>query len=272
MARICPQCGARAIDEQSQFCNKCGYPFPDEPQKKTVVVRTMPRMADTPPPPPQYPVSPPVPEPRAPAVPQARSYAQPPRVRAPARRPVQPAPVRSSPSPFKRLIAQDYPKLVYWFGVIAIILVVFAGISTGTTKSATPAGSSAGTTNDTATTPPGDVLAGIPLFWIGVFVFANLFWRTVCEMCAVQFALHGSLTSGTTVQSPAQGSLFEDGMPDLDDFEGGEPVTCPRCGKVVAVSELRTCGHCGVQGCSNCIRMSGLVKKIPTCKECFETK
>src|SRR5512145_1764034 len=112
MARTCPNCGRQAIDDQSQFCNKCGTPFPAD-QPKKVLVRTTPRLADTQPAPPATPVQPyqeefPAPERYAPPAPPARSLADPPRVRAPAQRPVQRQQIRSTPLPFGKLYAQRF--------------------------------------------------------------------------------------------------------------------------------------------------------------------
>lgn len=266
MARICPNCGRPAIDDQSQFCNKCGSPFPED-QPKKVVVRTTPRLADAPPPPPV--MEPLVAEPRSLSVPQTRSYADPPRYRVPAKPPGQKMPARSSPLPFKKLIGCDFIKPVYWLGVIAILILVFSGITADLPKTdaatETPTDTEAGTAS-------GDILSGIPLFWIGIFIFGNLLWRVLCEMSAVLFALHDS---GVSVDNPgAQGPdpLHEDEMPAYGNAGTGEMVECPRCGKIVPADELRSCEHCGIQGCSGCIRLMGLLKKKWTCKDCFEKK
>jgi len=265
MARICPNCGRPALDDQSQFCNKCGSPFAED-QPKKILVRTTPRLADTPPPPPA-PVAPPAAEYYAPPV---RSYADPPRVRAPAPRPAaQPKPAGKSPLPFKKLIGRDFIRPVYWLGVIAILLVVFAGITAELPKTDTTAGTPA---EDTAGAGSGDFLSDIPLFWIGIFIFTNLLWRVVCEMSAVLFALRDAGASPYHDRGPGFDSLLEDEMPESWDNRAEEPVTCPRCGRVVPAGELRTCEHCGVEGCSNCIRLMGLLKKTLTCKDCFERK
>jgi hypothetical protein len=274
MARTCPQCGAKAIDEESQFCNQCGTPFAEDRPKK-VIVRTVPRLADVSPPPeqprpsPQTVVEPPVAEIRVPAVPPARSLADPPRVRPPAqqpaRQPRRPAPV----PPFKKLLLKEYFKPVYWIGVIAILLIVISGISTGTSKPATTPDT---TTNTTAGGSSGDLLASIPLFWIGILVFGNLLWRGVCEMGAVQFALYNSHISTCNDRNTGHDFSADDQIPEYHEGESGDFVNCPRCGKVVAASELRACEHCGVQGCSSCIRMMGLIKKTLTCKDCYDRK
>lgn len=272
MVRTCPSCGRQAIDDQSQFCNKCGAPLPQD-QPKKILVRTTPRLAETPPadlqPPVRSPVAEsPAPVSRAPAAPPSRIPADPLQVRAPVKRPVQKNLPRRTPLPFRKFIAKDYLRGIYWLGVIAILLIVFSGITTSPTTSATTSDSS----TDTATKASDDLLAGIPLFWIGIFLFVNLLWRAVCEMAAVQFALYDSATSPLMVLNTAHDSLFEDEMAGSEGAGADEYVECPRCGKVVAASELRTCAHCGVQGCSSCIRMMGLVKKTLTCRDCYERK
>jgi hypothetical protein len=277
MARTCLNCGGKAIDDQSQFCNKCGTPFPKDEQR-TVVVRTTPRLADTSPPlrQPLPPLPPPVAEPpapqyRAPPVIPAVTPAAPPRVRVPARRPVQKQSSASMALPFRKLIAKDFIRPMYWIGVIAILLVVFSGMTTSTAK--TPAAlTSPDAGTDTATKASGDILAGIPLFWIGVMVFANLLWRTVCETSAVQFALYDATNAQQQTRNTDHDFLFENEVPEHGDTGTGDYVECPRCGKVVASDELRSCAHCGVEGCTSCIRMMGLVRKTLTCRDCYEKK
>ena len=272
MARICPQCGARALDDQSQFCNKCGTPFPDD-QPKKVVVRTMPRLADTPPPP----VSPPAPDPWETAVPPAQPCAEPPmipqpspvrpKVRVPGKPPALVATPRSLMLPFKKFIARDSIKRVYLLGVIGIVLVALFGLTAGFTKSPID------TDNSTAlaTTPSfGGSVFTSPILWLAFLVFGNLFWRVICEMCVIQFALYEALASNGNTRYPDRG--MDDALPDYGSNGSEEFVECPRCGKRVPVAELRSCDHCGVQGCSSCIRMSGLVRKTLTCKDCFEKK
>jgi hypothetical protein len=268
MARTCPACGSKAIDDQSQFCNKCGTPFPDELPRR-ILVRTTPRLAETPLP--QQTIPPPVaehpaPEPRASPVPPARSLADPPRVRMPAKTPARKQVVSKPVLPFKKYIARDFIKPIYWIGFIAILLIVFSGISADLAKKSTTTGTSAKTTESSS----GDILAGIPFFWIGVLLIGNLFWRMFCEMCTILFALQGLPVSAGNAQSPWQDTLVERGL--VDDDRSEEFTECPRCGKTVSQSELRTCAHCGVQGCSSCIRMMGLVRKTLTCRDCYQKK
>jgi hypothetical protein len=265
MARTCPNCGRQAIDDQSQFCNKCGTPFPAD-QPKKVLVRTTPRLAETQPAPPvqQYREEPPATERYTPPVPPARSLADPPRVRAPAKQPVQRQQIRSTPLPFGKLYAKRFIRLFYWIGLIAILMIVVAGVTTGTTKSVKTAGEATNTTAEGS----GDLLADIPLFWIGVLIFGALFWRTVCEIAAVQFALYDSQTAPQAGRGMDQDTRY--GEEDFGGAPGEDMVTCPRCGKVVPASELRSCSHCGVEGCSSCIRMMGLIKKTLTCRDCYQ--
>lgn len=61
-------------------------------------------------------------------------------------------------------------------------------------------------------------------------------------------------------------------MPAFGERGTGGMTVCPRCGKIVPADELQSCEHCGVQGCSSCIRLIGLLKKKWTCKDCFERK
>ena len=280
MTRTCPNCGSRAIDDQSQFCNKCGTPFPAEEQPKKVFVRTVPRLADTPPPPP--PPAPPVQQPVAyaeseyyvppprqvPAAPPARSPAAgPSRVRVPARKhPARRQPVREKPQPFAKMITKDYAKIVYWLGVIAILLIVIAGLTSGQSKTTKSSDSSTDDASDSAAKSSGDLLATIPLYWIGVFLFANLAWRVLCETSVSVLA-----RSDPAADSPDINA--DDAVPE---YGGGglmgDSVECPRCGKIVAHDELRTCETCGTEGCTSCIRLMGLIKKKWTCRDCFEKK
>lgn len=252
MTKICPACGSKAVDDQSQFCNKCGYPFPPPQAKKTVVVRTEPRLTESLPTPPR---SPPGDETRRPP-------------RAPQNLPVRPKALPLRPLPFRKLLGRSFIRPVYWLGVIMIVLVVFTGITADLSKKGTDTSQGTGTKSGSM-----DLLSGLPVFWIIVLVLGNLAWRLICELSAVQAALYDALSSaglsrGSGGQDP---HIAEDDM-DEGAEAGGETVECLRCGKIVPVGELRSCDRCGVQGCSNCIRVSGLVRKTMTCKECFEGK
>lgn len=264
MARICPQCGSQAIDDQSQFCNKCGTSFPEEKTMK-IFVRTMPRTPGVSPAPVQQPPPQEAPEPRTTQAIPARPPADSIRIRVPAK----PAPAQPKPAmvlPFRKFIARDFIRLVYWIGVIAILLVVVSGILADTAKKSTAAGTSA----EIPGASSGDILAGLPLFWIGMLLISNFFWRVLCETSAIQFALYSSLVHAENPPGPVQDSLYEDGMPG--DAGGDEFIDCPRCGKVVHPRDIRACSHCGVQGCSSCIRMTGLVRKMLTCRDCYQGK
>jgi len=267
MARICPNCGRPAIDEQSQFCNKCGTPFPDD-QPKKVVVRTMPRMAETP----QAPPEPPVPPVQTYAEPPAAPAAAPlrPKARAPAKK----APARAmnpeSPAlPFKKLIARDFIRPMYWLGVLCILVVVFSAISADLAKTGTGTGSGTEPESDASS---GDFLSAIPFFWIGVMVFANLFWRVLCETSAVVFAQNAVPAAANDVRGGEQEWLSDE---EILGYSGGatdEMVSCPRCGKIVPAEDLETCDECGIPGCRSCVRKMGLLKSKWTCKDCFTKK
>lgn len=273
MARICPACGSQAIDDQSLFCNKCGTPFPSD-QPKKVLVRTTPRLAETPPPAPPSPepvpvTGPPAPEYRAPAAPPARISSEPPRARVPAPRPGSRQQAGRSPLPFTRCLVRDFLRPVYWLGVLAILLIVLGGVMADAATTA-PAGESSGSGKEGG---PLDLLSAIPVFWIGVFIAGNLVWRVLCESGAALFALYDA---GTTPDNPR--GLEMESLPDdrvIDDgMAGGQGgmVQCPRCGRTVPAEEMRTCEHCGTVGCSACVRLMGLIKKTLTCRDCFQSK
>ncbi len=267
MARICPNCGRPAIDEQSQFCNKCGTPFPDD-QPKKVLVRTVPRLAETP----QAP-----PEPPAPPV---QTFAEPPVAPAPAPlRPKVPAPVKKAPArvlspespalPFKKLIARDFIRPIYWLGVLCILVVVFSAISADLAKTGTVTNSG---TEPESGASSGDFLSAIPFFWIGVMVFANLFWRVLCETSAMVFARNAVPAAANDLRGGEQEWLSDEEIPGYSGGATDEMVACPRCGKIVPAEELETCDECGMQGCSSCVRKMGLLKSRWTCKDCYNKK
>ncbi|NMB79595.1 MAG: DUF4282 domain-containing protein [Methanomicrobiales archaeon] len=303
MPKTCPNCGRQAIDDQSQFCNKCGTPFPMDEQPRKVFVRTTPRVvAETPPPPPPLPVQQPVyqqpvqpapqysapppqqeyyppAQPPAPPAPASRPYAEPARARVPVKPPVARRPlVAEKPRPFKKQFAKTSMKLVYWLGVIAIILIVFAGIMADSAKSQKSTTPSSDSSADSASKASGDLLSEIPLFWIGIFIIANLFWRVACETSAAVFALEDrpGADNGHADTVPASSLANEALYGTLDDTPGtaspDEMVECPRCGKMVPANELETCEECGIQGCASCVRKMGLLKAKWTCRDCFQKK
>lgn len=236
MIRTCPSCGYRTADEQTQYCNKCGYPFPAEGQAQQATRAAPARARRTPP-----------------AHPQVRPEGGQPRKKGGG----------GGTMPFSNLLARKYLKAIYFLGAIAIVVVALLGILAG--FSTTESGSAIKAfTNTTAlvATPTAS-----PLFWIGVLIFGSLTWRIFCELVAMVFWMYNAITEEETVV-PADTYGEEDAAGEGWD----EDVQCPRCGKVVPSSELRECEHCGVQGCSSCIRMMGLLKKTMTCKDCFENK
>lgn len=245
MARTCLNCGRQAIDDQSQFCNKCGAPFPQDQQKK-VIVRTEPRLVTTPPPP---------------------SPTQP-RVRAPAKKPAPEPKPKGGFLRFESFITRDFIRFIYLAGVIAIILISLLGITSGFSKPASSGAECGTTVNATAT---GMNSTTSLIVWAGFLIFGNLFWRVLCEMLVVLFVVNDSLLAIKRSLAHEQVSGFEDEKPDYEEENCGF-IECPRCGNVVAQNELRTCSHCGVQGCSSCIRMMGLLKKTLTCRDCYQRK
>jgi hypothetical protein len=168
---------------------------------------------------------------------------------------------------FGTLITADHLKLIYLIGAVLIILVSVMGITGSFAfKGAVP--SNASFTNTTAVVQEP---ASSPLFWIGFLVFGNLFWRMFCELFA-QRSRGGSGSDGAddTCDEPEE----YDGSYAMAPHRGGQAqyVECPKCAKLVTVDQLRECEHCGVQGCINCIRPMGLLKKTQTCRECYEGK
>jgi len=163
-------------------------------------------------------------------------------------------------APFRKFIAGKYIRSIYILGAIAIILISLLGISAGFSSDGTN-GANLSLTNTTALV---ENPSASPLFWIGFLIFGSLIWRIFCELVAAVFRIYDAISEDedTPAEDDASGYGGAAGAEDL--------VRCPRCGNVVPTSELRECEHCGVQGCSNCIRMMGLVRKTMTCKECFE--
>jgi len=239
MVKICPSCGTRAVDDQSLFCNKCGYPFPKEaPEKPVVVSRTAPR---------------------TPGVTEYPPVGELPPSRAPGKKPQQKKTGRTVKAPFKKFITRKYIRPIYFLGAIAIILVSLLGISAGFSTT----GPNAANLSFTNTTALVENPSASPLFWIGFLILGSLVWRIFCELAAVVFRIYDAI-------SGEEGALVEGGAQEYGEDWAEGMVECPRCGKVVPSDQLRECEHCGVQGCSNCIRMMGLVRKTRTCKDCFE--
>jgi hypothetical protein len=233
MSKTCPSCGYPEPDTQAVYCNKCGYPFPQN-------------------------------QPRRPAA------------AAPTARPVQRTvkrPVHRNAGggflSFGTLITEHHLKLIYILGAVLIVLVSVMGVAGMFGKPAAK-GANVSITNTTAMAQDP---AGSPLFWIGFLVIGSILWRMFCEL----FAL---LSRGTSAAHHADEDAYEEEPEDYAEEHfaapggagSGQMVECPKCHKIVAVEDLRECEHCGVQGCSNCIRMMGLLKKTMTCRECFEAK
>jgi hypothetical protein len=152
-------------------------------------------------------------------------------------------------------------------GVVLIILVSVMGITGGfAIKGAVPDNMSYTNTTAVVQHP-----ASSPLFWIGFLVIGNLLWRMFCELFMIQSRPSGPGSGSDADDDDADG--YENEYPAASGRTGQDQmVECPKCHKIVPVSELRECEHCGIQGCSNCIRMMGLLKKTMTCRECFEAK
>lgn len=249
MVKICNSCGAQTVDDKSLFCNKCGCPFPQTPPKKSAVSQQK--------------------QPQVSAVPKDASGGMPRQVRTTRRSPGLKKTGRGGSLPFKRLIARDYIRLIYIAGAIVIILVSLLGISNGFSKTGTEAVNASFTNTTTLVENP----SASPLFWIGFLIFANLIWRIFCELVAVIFRMYDTISSGGKRSPGDDTPEYSDEEEAGYDGEGnGEYIECPHCLKIVPEDQLRVCEVCGVQGCSNCIRMMGLLKKKMTCKECFENK
>lgn len=231
------------MDDQAQFCNKCGYPFPRvRPEHATIVQRKGTRLYEEP-----------AHEHRA--APPARSLSGTPPLQKPAG--------SGRPLPFKRLLIGDRLRLIYIVGAVAIIAIALLGISTGFSRTGTDAVKTFTNTTALVATPTSS-----PLFWIAFLIFGSLAWRMFCEMAALVFRMHEAAGGGGEIAPEPD----EVSAPGEDGAGPEEMYECPHCGKVVPASELRQCEHCGVQGCSHCIRKMGMIKKTLTCRDCFEKK
>jgi len=239
MSKTCPSCGYRETDMQSLYCNKCGYPFPQQL--------------------PQRPV----------AVPAGR-----------------PAP-RASKRPVKRnaggggflsfgsLITENHLKLIYILGAVMIVIVSIMGIAGMFAKKTTDekASNNASLINTNAIA---EYPAGSSLFWIVFLVIGNVLWRMFCELFAILYRGHGAHAQENEPEPEYEYETTDYGVEESavqhNHAASGQMVECPKCHKIVPIEDLRECQHCGIQGCSNCIRMMGLLKKTMTCRECFEAK
>jgi hypothetical protein len=214
------------------FCNKCGYPFPEE-------------------------------RPLRPAVVHGGRTARAARTGAGHRTGA------AGFLSFDTLITGTFTRLIYLAGAIVIVLVSIMGIAGSFAKP----GSGAVNTSFMNTTALAQNPAGSPLFWIVFLAAGSLLWRMFCEVCMMLFRLYDTISpDGEAAPEEEMAAAGDAARPANGEPAPVEYVKCPRCGKVVTVDQLRECEHCGVQGCSNCIRMIGLLKKTMTCKDCFERK
>jgi hypothetical protein len=240
MAKTCPSCGYHEPDNQALYCNKCGRPFPQ-------ILPQNPVMATAP----GY-------RPAPAAVRHLR------------RKNTGPAGFLS----FDTLITRDYLRMIYILGAVVIILVSLVGITGGFAKPG-PAHANTSVANASFinTTALAQDPAGSSLFWIGFLVIGSVLWRMFCELFIMLSRVHEAPGYGDETAPDYDPTDYGDADASVPEEEGPTQfVECPKCGKIVPVEELRECEHCGVQGCSNCIRMMGLLKKTMTCRECFEAK
>jgi hypothetical protein len=231
MAKICPSCGYHEADNQALYCNKCGYPFPRSPPGRPAVA-TAPASR---------------PAPRA------------------AKRPVHKKAGGGGFLSFGTLITVNHLKLIYILGAVVIIIISLVGIA-GMFSKLSAKGANLSITNTTALVQDP---AGSPLFWIGFLVAGSIFWRMFCELFVVLprvYAMPGQEEEPVEYDETAE---YCDGDIGVEGLQG-QMVECPKCHKIIPAEDLRECEHCGVQGCSNCIRMMGLLKKTMTCRECYE--
>jgi hypothetical protein len=168
---------------------------------------------------------------------------------------------------FGSLITENHLRLIYILGAAMIVFVALMGITGGfAKKGAIPENMSFANTTAAVQEP-----ASSTLFWAGFLVIGSVLWRMFCELFAVLSRAHGA-------PQPDDEAAYDEDMAEYDSRDiaapggagSGQMVECPKCHKIVGVEDLRVCEHCGVQGCSNCIRMMGLLKKTMTCRECFE--
>jgi Domain of unknown function (DUF4282) len=234
MARKCPSCGYPEPDNQALYCNKCGYPFPQTP-------------------------------PQNPAAPAPGTRPAPAAVRQRRRQ----KPGLAGFLSFDTLITENSLKLIYILGAVGIVLVSLMGVA-GMFAKPIKGGANVSITNTTALA---ENPTGSPLFWIGFLIAGSVLWRMFCELFVVLSRVHGA--PGYRGEPEPEHETME-----YEETEGAgygpkwsaQMVECPKCRKIVPVEELRECENCGIQGCTSCIRMMGLLKKTMTCRECFEAK
>lgn len=234
MAKNCPSCGYRETDNQAQYCNKCGYPFPrGQPARPATA-----------------------------AAPAGR----------PAQRAVKPPARRKAGGggflSFGTLITEKHIRLIYILGAALIVLASVMGIA-GMFGKPVAKGANVSVTNTTAI---GQDPAGSPVFWILFLGAGSVLWRMFCELFVILARGNGSHGPVEEYEPADDAAEYSD---EGDGYSGGnqeQMVECPKCHRIVAAEDLRECEHCGIQGCVNCIRMMGLLKKTMTCRECFEAK
>jgi len=237
MSKTCPSCGYPEPDTQALYCNKCGYPFPQNQPRRPVA-----------------------------AAPAARP------VQRTAKKPVQRSAGGGGFLSFGTLITENHLKLIYILGAVLIVLVSVMGIA-GMFSKPVEKGAEKTNTSLIDTKALAEYPAGSPLFWIGFLVIGGILWRMFCEL----FAL---LSRGQSTPHHPDEEAYEEELEEYAEEHiaapggagSGQMVECPKCRKIVPVEDLRVCEHCGIQGCSSCIRMMGLLKKTLTCRECFEAK
>ncbi len=234
MAKNCPSCGYRETDNQAQYCNKCGYPFPrGQPAK--------PPMA---------------------AAPFGR----------PAQRAVKPPARRKSGGggflSFGNLITENHLRLIYILGAVLIVLASVIGIA-GMFGKPVAKGANVSVTNTTAI---GQDPAGSPVFWVLFLVAGSVLWRMFCELFVILARGNGSHGIVEEYEPDDEVAEYGDEVGGYSRGNQAQMIECPKCHRIVSAEDLRECEHCGIQGCVNCIRMMGLLKKTMTCRECFEAK
>ena len=234
MSKTCPSCGYREPDMQAQYCNKCGYPFPQNQPGRPAAAATAGR-----------------PAPRA------------------LKRPVHKKTGGGGFLSFGTLLTEKHLKLIYLLGAVMIVLVSLMGIA-GMFGKPLAKGANMSLTNTTAIAQDP---AGSPLFWIGFLVAGSILWRMFCEIFVIMSRAQGFPDPEGDAVYDEDTEEYEDGGIAAPGGSGsGQMVECPKCHKIVGVEDLRECEHCGIQGCVNCIRPMGLLKKTLTCRECFEEK